>query len=207
MAHRLHNFRGFSRRLAGPAQREPPCLLFWLACGVFGSVNSDRGNRSRSGSSLPECRPSSSSFDYAGILRPLVPLVRDTPILRRRVAYHATIFGVFSLYWTGVPLLLASPAPRPAGMQDQNERDYSLRLGDLAFEALFSVGQPQDHLAAWLRASGFEAGQMPGRTAGGKRQRFLAQPADLAPAAQQHAIRQHRGGHAAEPTARRAAAP
>lgn len=46
---------------------------------------------------------------YAGLLASMVTLLRETPLLRRRAAYHATMFGAFSLFWTVVPLLLMSP--------------------------------------------------------------------------------------------------
>jgi len=45
---------------------------------------------------------------YAGILRSLLPLLRDVSILRRRAAYHSALYASFSLFWTAVPLLLAS---------------------------------------------------------------------------------------------------
>src|SRR4029077_10081450 len=38
----------------------------------------------------------------------LMGLLRDVPILRRRAAYHAALYASFSLFWTAVPLLLAS---------------------------------------------------------------------------------------------------
>ncbi len=46
--------------------------------------------------------------NYVGILRSLLPLFRDVSILRRRAAYHAALYASFSLFWTAVPLLLAS---------------------------------------------------------------------------------------------------
>jgi predicted MFS family arabinose efflux permease len=46
-------------------------------------------------------------LSYLGILRSLPALLRDVPILRRRAAYHAALYGSFSLFWTAVPLLLA----------------------------------------------------------------------------------------------------
>jgi predicted MFS family arabinose efflux permease len=48
--------------------------------------------------------------NYAGLLASMVTLVRTTPILRRRALYQACMFGAFSLFWTTLPLWLASPA-------------------------------------------------------------------------------------------------
>jgi len=47
-------------------------------------------------------------LSYLGILRSLPALLREVPILRRRAAYHAALYASFSLFWTAVPLLLAS---------------------------------------------------------------------------------------------------
>jgi predicted MFS family arabinose efflux permease len=49
-------------------------------------------------------------LSYGALLASLGHLLMDTPILRRRALYHAFLFGSFSLFWTAVPLLLASPA-------------------------------------------------------------------------------------------------
>ena len=53
--------------------------------------------------------PRHSDLSYGKILRSLGPLLAHTPELRRRGAYHAALFGAFSLFWTAVPLLLAGP--------------------------------------------------------------------------------------------------
>ena len=58
---------------------------------------------------LPERRPSA-SVPYPVLLRSMGELLVRTPILRRRAFYHAMLFGAFSLFWTAVPLILASPA-------------------------------------------------------------------------------------------------
>src|SRR5690606_28252621 len=36
-------------------------------------------------------------------------LLASTPLLRRRAAYHAGLFGAFSLFWTVTPLMLEGP--------------------------------------------------------------------------------------------------
>ena len=57
--------------------------------------------------SMPPRRPHA-TLSYAAILRSLLPLFRDVAILRRRALYHAALYASFSLFWTAVPLLLAS---------------------------------------------------------------------------------------------------
>lgn len=47
---------------------------------------------------------------YGVLLRSLGPLFAAYPVLRRRAFYQAGMFGAFSLFWTAVPLWLASPA-------------------------------------------------------------------------------------------------
>ncbi|TFV98575.1 MFS transporter, partial [Oxalobacteraceae bacterium OM1] len=58
---------------------------------------------------LPERVPAH-SMDYGAVLASMWHLLRTVPALRRRGAYHACLFGAFSLFWTTVPLLLAGPA-------------------------------------------------------------------------------------------------
>jgi predicted MFS family arabinose efflux permease len=53
---------------------------------------------------VPQARTS-----YPKLIGSLWTLFRTTPVLRRRAAYHAGLFGSFSLFWTVVPLALASP--------------------------------------------------------------------------------------------------
>lgn len=61
---------------------------------------------------LPTRRPDAprlTAARYVSLLRSMLTLLRDTPLLRRRAAYHATMFGAFSVFWTVVPLYLMSP--------------------------------------------------------------------------------------------------
>jgi len=53
---------------------------------------------------LPEHKGS-----YLSLLHSLWILFISNPTLRRRATCHAALFAGFSLFWTGVPLLLASP--------------------------------------------------------------------------------------------------
>jgi predicted MFS family arabinose efflux permease len=57
---------------------------------------------------LPKRRPNV-DHGYVGLIASLWRLLRETPILRRRAAYQATLFASFSLFWTAVPLELAGP--------------------------------------------------------------------------------------------------
>ena len=57
---------------------------------------------------LPQRRPAP-GIGYGVLLRSLPPMLRDTPVLRRRSAYQAALFAGFSLFWTAVPLHLAGP--------------------------------------------------------------------------------------------------
>ncbi|GJG96251.1 MFS transporter [Cupriavidus pauculus] len=62
-------------------------------------------------SKLPQRHPAP-GLHYAEMLRSMGHLLRTQPILRRRAAYQAAMFGVFSLFWTTTPLYLAGPAFR-----------------------------------------------------------------------------------------------
>ncbi|EYF06187.1 MFS transporter [Chondromyces apiculatus] len=57
---------------------------------------------------LPDRKPAVGA-GYRAMLSSLWPLLRDTPVLRRRAAYQAGCFAAFSLFWTAVPLELAGP--------------------------------------------------------------------------------------------------
>jgi predicted MFS family arabinose efflux permease len=76
-------------------------------------------------SRLPARQPHS-SMSYAALLRSMWHLLRTTPVLRRRAAYQACMFGAFSLFWTTVPLVLAGP-------------DYQQSQSGIALFALLGV--------------------------------------------------------------------
>ncbi len=57
---------------------------------------------------LPKRQPVS-AMRYGALLASLWKLLKATPILRRRAAYQACMFGAFSLFWTTVPLVLSTP--------------------------------------------------------------------------------------------------
>ncbi|MBS0448221.1 MAG: MFS transporter [Proteobacteria bacterium] len=56
---------------------------------------------------LPERRPAAQA-SYAALLRSMLRLVAETPLLRLRGYYQACAFAAFSLFWTTVPLHLAA---------------------------------------------------------------------------------------------------
>jgi predicted MFS family arabinose efflux permease len=58
-------------------------------------------------SRLPTRLPAT-AISYPALLASMWQLICTTPVLRRRAAYHAGMFGAFSLFWTTVPLALAS---------------------------------------------------------------------------------------------------
>lgn len=57
---------------------------------------------------LPERHPNS-RIRYVPFLISLWHLLRDTLALRRRAAYHAAMFGAFSLFWSAIALELSAP--------------------------------------------------------------------------------------------------
>jgi predicted MFS family arabinose efflux permease len=57
---------------------------------------------------LPERVPTART-SYPKLIGSLWTLVATTPVLRRRAAYHAGLFGAFSLFWTVTPMVLESP--------------------------------------------------------------------------------------------------
>lgn len=57
---------------------------------------------------LPRRKPSA-QMTYGALLESMLQLALATPVLQRRAAYQACLFGAFSLFWTAIPLLLAGP--------------------------------------------------------------------------------------------------
>jgi predicted MFS family arabinose efflux permease len=57
---------------------------------------------------LPQRQPDS-GLHYLALLASMWHLLKTTPILRRRAAYQACMFGAFSLFWTSVSLELTGP--------------------------------------------------------------------------------------------------
>lgn len=59
-------------------------------------------------SKLPQRMPSH-QLTYGQLIGSLWELLATTRVLRRRAAYHAGLFGSFSLFWTVTPLMLEGP--------------------------------------------------------------------------------------------------
>lgn len=57
---------------------------------------------------LPQRRPAQ-QLGYGQLIASLWTLLAGTPLLRRRAAYHAGLFGAFSLFWTVTPMVLEGP--------------------------------------------------------------------------------------------------
>ncbi|WP_243491342.1 MFS transporter [Massilia violaceinigra] len=57
---------------------------------------------------LPQRMPTS-SIPYARLIGSMWTLFKTTPVLRRRAAYQAGLFGAFSLFWTVTPMMLSGP--------------------------------------------------------------------------------------------------
>lgn len=55
---------------------------------------------------LPRRRPPR-GISYGALIGSMLRVVTTEPVLRRRIAYQATLFAAFSLFWTAVPLHLA----------------------------------------------------------------------------------------------------
>lgn len=59
---------------------------------------------------LLPARVPAATLAYPRLIGSMWQLLRTTPVLRRRAAYQAGMFGAFSLFWTTAPLVLAGPA-------------------------------------------------------------------------------------------------
>jgi predicted MFS family arabinose efflux permease len=57
---------------------------------------------------LPQRMPTAPQ-PYAKLIASMWTLFATTPLLRQRGAYHAGLFGAFSLFWTVTPMVLAGP--------------------------------------------------------------------------------------------------
>ena len=58
---------------------------------------------------LPD-EPPQTRQSYGALLLSILHLMRDEPLLRRRIVYGMSVFAAFSVLWTSLPFLLA-PAP------------------------------------------------------------------------------------------------
>lgn len=58
---------------------------------------------------LPPDRNEGPALAYGALLRSVLGLLREEPVLRRRIVYGMLIFATFSGLWTALPFLLAHP--------------------------------------------------------------------------------------------------
>lgn len=77
--------------------------VYWIAAGLMllQALLLDRV--------LP-AEPAQSRQSYGALLLSILHLMRDEPLLRRRIVYGMAVFAAFSVLWTSLPFLLA-PAP------------------------------------------------------------------------------------------------
>jgi predicted MFS family arabinose efflux permease len=59
--------------------------------------------------SIPRLTPKASGLSYAGVLRSVLSLVRRERTLQVSMLLGATGFGLFTMFWTALTLLLSSP--------------------------------------------------------------------------------------------------
>lgn len=98
---------------------------------------------------LPQRQPEATE-GYRGLLRSLVRLAREEPVLRTRAAYQATMFGAFSAFWTSIAYELTA--------------DHSLSQGEIG---LFALVGAAGALAAPLAGRLGDAGRGRGGTGAG----------------------------------------
>ncbi len=91
---------------------------------------------------LPERVPAT-PLSYGRLIGSLWHLLRDTPVLRRRAAYHAGLFGAFSMFWTIAPLVL------------QGERFHLSQTGIAVFALVGMAGAIASPIAGKLADQGY----------------------------------------------------
>ncbi|MBS0235531.1 MAG: MFS transporter [Proteobacteria bacterium] len=97
---------------------------------------------------MPKHQPPSGKH-YFQILRSMIGLFRDMPILRRRALYQALMFTAFNMYWTAAPLMLSDQM----GMSQQGIALFALagaggalaapvagRLADRGYTRMMTLG-------------------------------------------------------------------
>ena len=100
-------------------------------------------------STLPVIVPRSSPLSYADLMRSLLTILRATPLLRRRAACHAALYGSFILFWTAAPLLLANSL----GLSQQGVALFAL-VGSSSAAVAPLVGRAADRGSYGRRSSG-----------------------------------------------------
>ncbi|HKJ95623.1 MAG TPA: MFS transporter [Gammaproteobacteria bacterium] len=82
-----------------------------------------------------------SRLSYGALLLSVLHLVRDEPLLRRRIVYGMSVFAAFSVLWTSLPFLLA---PAPYGYSDSAIGAFGL-LGVAGALCASFAGHLHDH--------------------------------------------------------------
>jgi predicted MFS family arabinose efflux permease len=98
---------------------------------------------------MPRRKPRG-GLSYGRILASMVGLLRHTPVLRRRAAYQALMFGAFNLFWTATPVMLA----QRFGLGQQGIGLFALAGAGGALAAPFA-GRFADR--GWIRGATFGA--------------------------------------------------
>lgn len=74
--------------------------VFWFAAAAMVSLAATLRR------ALPRVPPTT-DLSYGGLLRSIVALIAEEPILRRRMVLGALVFGIFSVLWTSLAFLLS----------------------------------------------------------------------------------------------------
>jgi predicted MFS family arabinose efflux permease len=107
---------------------------------------------------LPAVQPGGSS-SYGALLRSVLALIRDEPVLRQRMILGALAFGSFSILWTSAAFLLSGPPYRYgsaviglfslAGLAGAVAAPQIGRLADRGYGRLGTLGTIIILLASW----------------------------------------------------------
>jgi predicted MFS family arabinose efflux permease len=107
---------------------------------------------------LPAVQPSG-SISYRALLRSVLTLVRDEPVLRQRMALGAVAMGSFSILWTAVAFLLSGPPYHYgnaviglfglAGLAGAVAAPMVGRLADRGYRRYSTLGAIGSLLASW----------------------------------------------------------
>jgi predicted MFS family arabinose efflux permease len=95
---------------------------------------------------LPDLR-SRGSLSYPALLASVLPLLREEPVLRRRIVYGAAMFATFSALWTCLPFLLGHA---PYNYSDTTIGAFGL-IGAVGALSASAAGRMADR--GWARAT------------------------------------------------------
>jgi len=107
---------------------------------------------------LPQTTPGE-SLPYRALLRSVLQLIRQEPVLRQRMALGAAAMGCFSILWTPVAFLLSGPPYRYgnaaiglfglAGLAGATAAPLAGRLADRGYGRRVTLGAGVIMLASW----------------------------------------------------------